>query len=185
MHMPIQVIRAGRKRKSGRRHPSGELARDRGLDVLAIAQAHPDRQGLAKEDRLDQRAGTPMGRLALRRLITPEQLEASRKYAWDARKFQQVYRAPSPNCPSLNIMGGNGEGAPLKLDEIQFRLSAYNAAFEAVSEAGHKAARAVARVAVYDEWLPAGTTLGDLKRGLSALVDYYGLTVRRKSRIGK
>ena len=41
--------------------------------------------------------------------------------------------------------------------------------------------RAVARVAVYDEWIPAGTSIEDLTRGLSVLVKHYGLTVIRKS----
>jgi hypothetical protein len=182
MHATIQVVRVGRKRKSGRRHPNGDLVTDR-IDVMAIAIRHPERQGVKEEDRIDQRAGTPLGRLRLRRVITAEELEAARKYAREARMYQQVIQAPSPNAPSLDLMrGSRGERILPSAAVIQARLESYNDAFEALYKgAGHQAARAVARVAVYDEWVPAGATVDDLIRGLDSLTIHYGLTNSRKS----
>lgn len=184
MHMAVQIVHIGRKRKSGKRHPNGKLIQARDLDVALIASFHPDRQGVPKDQRVDQRAGTPLGRLAIVGHIDAEQLEAARLYARDVRAYQVVIGCPKPNAPSLNPMmaGGMSVPAPLRIEEIQARLKAYNDAFQAVYDAGHKAARAVARVAVYDEWLPIGTNLSDLVRGLKALAEHYGLTNQRRSR---
>jgi hypothetical protein len=183
MHAAVQIIRVGRKRKSGRRHPNGELANARGENVGLIAMRHPERQGLPVEMRIDQAAGTPLGRFKLLGLISDDMLEASKRYARDVRQYLMVFGAPSPNAPSLDLSAGS-RGMPIPLDEgeIGQRLSNYNAAFEAVYDAGHRAARAVARMAVYDERLPEGATLADLTRGLSALAHHYGLTGTRKSR---
>jgi hypothetical protein len=183
MHMPVQIVRVGRKRKSGKRHPAGRLVQPKDLDVAAIAAAHPDRQGLPESKRAFPVAGTPVGRLFLSGQISAQQLEASRRYARDARGYQQIIGSPKPNAPSLNPMTAGGMSAPVAFSEaeIRRRLDGYNAAFEAVYDAGHRAARAVARVAVYEEWLPDGSSLEDLKRGLSALARHYGLTDHRKS----
>jgi hypothetical protein len=182
MHMPVQIVRTGRKRKSGPRRPDGHLVEIK-ENVLAIAMAHPERQCVREADRLDQRAGTRLGRMNLNRQISKVQLIAAEKYAHAARKFQDVYGAPSPNAPSINMTAGDKEHrAPFDRAEVHKRLKAYNDAFEKLyKEAGHKSARAVARVAVYDEWIPAGTSIDDLTRGLSVLVKHYGLTVSRKS----
>lgn len=183
MHATVQFVRVGRKRKAGRRHPNGELAHAKGENVCEIAARHPDRQGLPVAMRVDQAAGSSLGRFSLLGYITADMLEASKRYARDVKQYLQVFGAPSPNAPSLDLASGSrGMSAPLDESEISQRLSNYNAAFEAVYDAGHRAARAVARVAVYDERLPEGTTLGDLTRGLTALAHHYGLTGNRKSR---
>lgn len=183
MHATVQVLRVGRKRKSGRRHPNGELAHAKGENVGLIAMRHPDRQGLPVSLRIDQAAGSPLGRFSLLGYISADMLEASKRYARDVRLYLQVFGAPSPNAPSLDLSAGSrGMPVPLDASEISDRLSRYSAAFEAVYDAGHKAARAVARMAVYDERLPEGSTMDDLKRGLSALAHHYGLTGNRKSR---
>lgn len=186
MHMPIQVVttrnRKGRKRKSGSRYPSGDIVRERGLDIVAIAIRHPDRQGLPEEKRAHQAAESPLGRLCLRGIITSDQLVASRMYARDSRLYQQAIGCPKPDAPSLNPLTAGGRGVvTLAKAEIDRRTKAYNDAFCVVWNAGQKAARAVARTAFYGEWLPAGTTMDDLRRGLSALVKHYGLTVKGKS----
>lgn len=181
--MQVVVIRSrrGRKRKSGQRFPSGDLI-PRDLDVAAIAVAHPDRRGLPEHQRLHQNAGNPLGRLALAGVITDEQLEAARRYARDCRLYQQVIGCPKPDAPSLNPLAAGGRGiVTFGKEEIARRLADYDAAFRAVWASGQRAARAVARMAFYGEWLPLGATLDDLKRGLSALVHHYGLTTRRKS----
>jgi hypothetical protein len=57
--------------------------------------------------------------------------------------------------------------------ECRRRKGRYDAAFAAVIEAGQRAARAVARVAVHGEPCPRGA-LPDLKRGLDALAKHFG-----------
>jgi hypothetical protein len=186
MHMPVQIVRTGRKRKSGRRHPNGDLAHAKGENVGLIAIRHPDRQGLPEGLRLDPFAGTPLGRLHLLGFISPEMLEASKRYGRDVRRYLAIFGAPSPNAPSINMAAGDKEHqAPLGEAEISDRMEAYDKAFAAVYDAGHKAARAVARTAVYDERIPEGATMDDLKRGLSALAHHYGLTGNRKSRTSR
>ena len=179
--MYVQVNRAGRKRKQGiRRHPCGQPV-DVRIDVAAIAASHPDRQGLPKEMRRDEKAATLIGRMKLIGHLTDEQLEAGRRYARDVVRYQQAVGAPKPNAAAINLLGGGGGYIVYSREEVHDRTQRYNAAFEAVNERGHKCARAVARVAVYEEALPAGTELIHLTSGLDALVNHYGLTTRRKS----
>lgn len=176
----VMISKAGRKRKSGNRYPSGDLIPQR-VNVAAIAKFHPERQSLPEADRANEKAGTRLGRMLLRQQITDEQLEGARRYAGDVRRYQVVIGCPSPNAPSLDLHKTSGGHIAFDAAEIRNRTDNYNAAYRAVYDAGHRAARAVARVAVYDEWIPAGTTVEDLLRGLSALVEHYGLTTRRKS----
>ena len=176
----VVITRSGRKRKPGARYPSGDLIPER-INVAKIAAAHPERQSLPEADRGHEQAGSPMGRLLLRGVLTAEQLEAGRRYAAEARRYQRVIGCPSPSAPSLDLLKTSGSMVVFSPSEIKERTENYNAAYKAVYDAGHRAARAVARVAVYDEWIPAGTTVEDLLRGLAALVEHYGLTTRRKS----
>jgi hypothetical protein len=182
MGMRTTIIKVGRKRKAGKRKPCGRLA-DRGENVAEIAQLHPDRQCLPTGLRSHQSAGTPLGRLNLKGHITDEQLEAGRKYARDVRLFQAVYGGPKPFASGIDpgAAGGQVVPIPLQVAEIARRIEAYDGAFKALWAAGQKASRAVARLAVYDEWLPVGVTLEHLQNGLHALVNHYGLTSAVKS----
>lgn len=146
-----------------------------------IASAHPDRQGVVESKRHSQLAGTPLGRMVLGGKLDPEHMEAARRYAIDVRRFQVAIRAPSPNVPAIAIGVVRGAPDPLSAAEIARRREAYDAAFEALELAGHRKARCVARVAVYDEGIPDGCDFDDLKAGLSTLVDHYGLTTKGKS----
>jgi hypothetical protein len=176
------IIRVGRKRKSGKRKPSGDLSLPRDLDVVAIAVAHPDRRGLPPSQRTHQNAESPLGRLNLARVISDEQLEAGRRYARDCQRYHQVIGCPSPNAAALDMSRTGGRSVvTFSPQEITDRRETYDAAFRAVWNTGARAARAVARMAFYGETLPRGTTMDDLIRGLSALVHHYGLTTRRKS----
>jgi hypothetical protein len=180
--MRTLVIKTGRKRKSGRRKPCGRLAQT-GENVLLIAQLHPERQGLPESMRSHQNAGTPLGRLNLKGHITDEELEAGRKYARDVRLFMGVYAGPNPFASGIDpgAAGGQVIPIPLQVEEIKRRIDAYDAAFAALFAVGQKAARTVARLAIYEEWLPMDGTLEHLQRGLHALVNHYGLTATAKS----
>jgi hypothetical protein len=176
------LSRAGRKRKSGQRQAKGRLIVARDLDIIGLAINHPERQGLPMSVRHDQRAGWPLGRLCLARIITDEQLEAARLYARDCQRYQQAIGCPAPNAAALDMARTGGRSLViLSPQEIHLRKETYDAAFQAVWDSGQRCARVVARMAFYGEHLPAGSSMADLIRGLSALVHHYGLTTRRKS----
>jgi hypothetical protein len=171
--------RRGRKRLSGARHPGGELVRVK-VDYRALAAQQPHRRWLPEPVRLDQKADTPFGALNLINVITDAQYEAGQRYAYIVGQYRASIGTPS-------IMSGSGKGYPCAPEicrrpppgaaiecECRKRKERYDAAVAAVFEAGQKAARAVARVAVHGEPCPRGG-LADLKRGLSALVKHFGL----------
>ncbi len=178
-------MRAGRKRLAGPRYRSGDPI-VRGIDVQAIAMAHPERRALPARLRADERAGTPLGRLVLMAYITAEQAEAARLYANTVRRFQEVYCAPNPNPRSLGDMASTGQGrSPVSFseDEVARRTSDYSDAWAAIWQAGYAAQICVNRVAVYDQCIPLRFGLADLCTGLRVLADFYGLTNKRKSRV--
>lgn len=190
--MNFQISRAGRKRKMGiRRHPGGQPV-DEKINVAAICIAHPERQGLPQDKRLDMHAGTFLGRLMLQGLLSEEQVEGIRRFAQAARKLQQAIGAPSPNAPAMNLLGGSGGFLILSPEEVEDRQRAYDDAFCALNRQdhiaedgstvpGHKVLRAVSRVGIYGEGLPDGCTFRHLSTGATVLVQHYGLTTRRKS----
>jgi hypothetical protein len=170
--------RRGRPPKAGERYASGRLRPD---DPRIVALAQPHRRG--EKFRLDQRAETPLGGLNIVGQLTDEQYEAGRQYAGVVGRYRVVIGAPraSPSSAGILVADGLGGGAPpLSIDEAERRKREYEAAYEALWDAGQRAAKAVARVAVYGEaWLPG--MLSELRTGLSALAAHFRLTHARKS----
>ena len=170
------MARRGRKRKIGFRHPGGELVRVR-LDVRGLATLQPHRVWLPQEKRLDQKAGSPLGCLNLLGVLTDAQYLAGVRYAVAVGKYRAVIETPRAtsgagrgyDCPG-DLRCGRDPGESC---ECARRKERYDAAFAAVIEAGQRAARAVARVAVHGEQCPRGA-LADLKRGLDALAQHLG-----------
>jgi hypothetical protein len=173
------MVRRGRKRKIGLRHPGGELVRPR-FDVRSLATLQPHRVWLPEEKRMDQKAASPLGCLNLLGVLTDVQYLAGVRYAVVVGKYRAVIETPRAtagagrgyDCPG-DLKCGR-EGAPC---ECRRRKERYDAAFVAVLEAGQRAARAVARVAVHGEQCPRGA-LADLKRGLDALAKHFGGAAR-------
>jgi hypothetical protein len=169
------MARRGRKRKIGIRHPGGELVRLR-FDVRGLATLQPHRVWLPEEKRMDQKAASPLGCLNLLGVLTDAQYLAGVRYAVVVGKYRAVIETPRAtagagrgyDCPGdLNCGRDAGERC-----ECRHRKERYDAAFAAVIEAGQRAARAVARVAVHGEQCPRGA-LPDLKRGLDALAKHF------------
>jgi hypothetical protein len=170
------MARRGRKRKIGLRHPGGGLVREP-FDLRGLSGLQPHRVWLPEEQRLDQKAASPLGCLNLLGVLSDAQYLAGVRYAVVVGRYRAVIETPratagagrgydcsgDPNC------GSNGS-APC---ECRRRKERYDAAFAAVIEAGQRAARAVARVAVHGEQCPRGA-LPDLKRGLDALAKHFG-----------
>jgi hypothetical protein len=169
------MARSGRKRKIGLRHPGGALVRPQ-CDVQSLATLQPHRVWLPEEKRMDQRAASPFGCLNLLGVLTDAQYLAGMRYAVVVGKYRAVIETPRAtagagrgyDCPG-DLKCGRDPGEHC---ECRHRKERYDAAFAAVIEAGQRAARAVARVAVHGEQCPRGA-LPDLKRGLDALAKHF------------
>jgi hypothetical protein len=170
------MARRGRKRKNGLRHPGGDLVRVQ-FDLRAFSGLQPHRVWLPQEQRLDQKAASPLGCLNLLGVLSDAQYLAGVRYAVVVGQYRAVIETPRAtagagrgyDCAGDRNCGNDGT-APC---ECRRRKERYDAAFAAVIEAGQRAARAVARVAVHGEQCPRGA-LPDLKRGLDALAMHFG-----------
>jgi hypothetical protein len=185
----LVVVRKGRPRKPGHRHPCGQLidpskaevteAEKAFAKVIAIHQPH--RRDVPESQRHDAKAGTVLGRLELGGKITREQFLAGEWYAGVVRRYRQVIMAP--NCNPGSISGATivGSGGPVHIEdeEAQRRKSVYDAAFELLDRIGQRVAKAVAHTAVHDR--PAGDGLNLLLIGLEALAVHRGLTKPKNS----
>jgi hypothetical protein len=169
------MARRGRKRKIGIRHPGGTLVQPR-FDVRDLATLQPHRVWLPEEKRMDQKAASPLGCLNLLGVLTDQQYLAGVRYAVVVGKYRAVIETPRAtsgagrgyDCPG-DLSCGREPGGRC---ECRHRKARYDAAFAAVIEAGQRAARAVARVAVHGEQCPRGA-LADLERGLDALARHF------------
>lgn len=170
------MARTGRRR-SVRIHPSNREVK---IDYRALASQQPHRRWLPEKVRLDQKADSVLGCLNLINVISDDQHEAGQRYARIVGQYQASIGTPT-------ALSGNGKGYICKpmhcmrppagvetICECRRRKEHYDAAFAAVIEGGQKAAKVVARVAVWNEPYPRGQ-LGDLKRGLSALAKHFGI----------
>lgn len=173
--------RPGRKRKAGRRHPGGELVRDKQPDDRIRMSRQPHRRGLAPELRGAEQAESPLGRLALRGVIDEDQLIACEHYAVLVGQYRSTIEAP-------RTTGGSGRGVecePLLCRAYPENCSCakrrdrYMRAYEALAEVGRAALMAVNRVAVQHEEL-APSQLVYLEQGSDALARHFGLTGRRR-----
>ncbi|HEY6256978.1 MAG TPA: hypothetical protein VIY51_14420 [Xanthobacteraceae bacterium] len=175
------MTRRGRKRKFAPRHPGGDLVR-REPQVICLAMLQPHRVWLPEEKRMDQKAASPLGCLNLLGVLSDAQYLGGLRYAVVVGKYRAVIETPRAvsgagrgyDCPG-DLKCGREPGNPC---ECRRRKERYDAAFAAVLEAGQRAARAVARVAVHGEACPRGA-LADLKRGLDALAKHFGGAGRR------
>lgn len=178
--MTMLAIR-GRKRKSGRRHPNGDLAERRPNDRLLVA-LQPHRVWLPKDHRLSDLAENPLGCYQLTKVIDPEQAEAGRLYAVAVGRLRASIETPRG-------MTGSGRGYDCNADlcadpswscECRARMKRYNELYEALAGAGRKAMMVVNRVAVRQQHCMIGEREA-LRAGLDALVHKLGLTGQRKS----
>jgi hypothetical protein len=169
------MARLGRRRKVGPRHPSGDLVRPQ-FDMRGLAALQPHRVWLPEEKRMDQKAASPLGCLNLLGVLTDAQYLAGVRYAVVVGQYRAVIETPRATAGSgrgYDCAGDLRCGRDREPCECARRKERYDAAFAAVIEAGQRAARAVARVAVHGEQCPRGA-LADLKRGLDALAKHFG-----------
>lgn len=151
----------GRKRKSGRRHPSGKLVqpgkaetqREVTATVLEARQRH---FGVSEREAKDERLGTALGRLAFSGIITPGQYAAGELFAETIARHRAVVGIPMAQPRSVTSLlinegifgGGGAEYDPEIIERIR-----------------KEAASALMALRDADRDMPAGT-----KRGPSLLV---------------
>lgn len=168
----MELVVVGRKRKR-RMYPDREPANDPAWRETAN---QPHRAWLPLDMRLSEKAATPLGGLNLIGVITDEQYEAGCRYADVVGKYRG-----SIETPREGHSAGKGYRCLGELNcedcECRRRKNAYDAAFEALADAGQKAARVVSRVAIYEETC---RDIESLRRGLSALERHFGLTDRKR-----
>lgn len=175
-------IMVGRPRKIGKRQPNGQLARVY-INPREQVASQPHRRNVAKKFRQWPEAGSAFGRLMIRGTITPAQYEAGIMFTELVAAFCAVYDIPSPHPHGIDLSRvgvSRGQEMPPHVAEAIKRR--YNDAFDACSEAGNKAQRAVKDHAVRD--VPVGDfeTLALLKKGLDKLVVHFALDPRKQIR---
>jgi len=176
----VTLNRKGRKRKSGRREPSGR-ARRAPVDYRAMAAKNPDRRGLPEALRTHERAGSALGRLNLKKRISDNEYEAGQRYSVIVGAYRAMIGVPG------HLSGGGwgfdcgGFGCPDNPDACicLARKNRYDAAYCTIRT--HAAHMAVNAVAIHDHDIPPDE-LVHLRVGLSALARHFGLTAKGKSR---
>lgn len=201
------MSRAGRKRKSGSRHPSGQLKKANQHEPDSVRTSRqPHRRALKRElragganevdaDKISagEEAESPIGRLWASGLLKQsgdsdsqaarDRYDAGSMYAQIVGSYRSVIMAP-------NSGGGSGRGfdclellctlAPENC-ECAHRKARYDRAFEALTRLSRRALLAVNAVAVHRQAID-GEELVYLVSGLQELRRVFGLTARRKSK---
>lgn len=181
----------GRKRKPGKRYPSGkrmpkELQREAVSTALDARQRH---YGVTGRQARDRRLGTVLGRLVFRKVITPEQYQAGEQFAALVHRHHIVLGLPLPEPRSVaglldreGIFGGSSpDPDPLLVDRLRRRYAAATAALDRCDRdqrcsAGLKPSRLVRDTACLEEDLQwNGTGLDRLRAGLDALAELFGI----------
>jgi hypothetical protein len=122
-------VAKGRKRKSGKRHPSGKLVQPSGAEtqrevMATVLEARQRHYGVTAKQARDERLGTALGRLAFTASITAEQYAAGQKYAEIYHRHHAVMGWPLPFPASVTALLASdgvlgGVGAPPSRELIE------------------------------------------------------------------
>jgi hypothetical protein len=183
----LVVVRKGRPRKPGYRHPCGQLIDPSKAEVTeaekalakVIAIRQPHRQSVPESLRHDAKAENVLGRLQLGGKITKDEYDAGKWWAVTVRRYLQSIEGPSPNPSSIAGVGTGGGRAHIDEDEAIRRKSVYDQGIFVLFEKGQKFAKATNQTAVYDR-TPDARQLFYLQEGLHALSIHKGLTKDEK-----
>lgn len=186
----------GRKRKTGRRHPSGKLVQPSGAEtqrqvMATVLEARQRHYGVTAKQARDERLGTALGRLAFREVITAEQYAAGQKYAEIYHRHHAVMGWPMPFPASVTaflasdgVLGG--VGAPPSRELMEKVRRHFGAVLDVLDQCDRKRLDAPGkapsvlayRLVCLDEdtggWPRADLT--NLALVLDALADLFGIT---------
>lgn len=139
---------------------------------------------MKKEDRLDPKAESALGRLSLARVITPAQYDAGAMYVKIVGEWRSVIGSPKATAGSgrgSECWIASSSGACLVVDcPCERKQKRYTRAFRLLTDTGREALMAVNRVAVHGEEI-GEEEIANLVLGLDALAKHFGLTDERKS----
>lgn len=185
----------GRKRKAGRRHPSGKLVQPGAVEtqreaMATVLEARQRHYGVTARQARDERLGTALGRLALGQVITAEQYAAGQKYGEVYHRHHAVMGWPMPFPASVTALLASdgvlgGTSAPPSRELVEKVRRHYCAVLDVLGQcdrdrmdAPGKAPSVLAyRLVCLDEdaggWPQADLT--NLALVLDALADLFGI----------
>jgi hypothetical protein len=166
--------RRGRHRKSGTRKPSGDIVQEKPISPQDVARLQPHRRDAPLDMKDSALAETPFGTLYLIGALSGEEYYSGVRFARIVRRYWAVICAPKPDANSIaGAMEPKRGGA--EIEDAAERKADYDAAFEALGQAGHTSKLTVSRVAVHGEPIPH-KGFGALVRGLRTLREFFELT---------
>ncbi len=178
-------IMVGRPRKIGKRERNGRIARTYENPKAQVA-AQPHRQSVPKQFREWPEAESEFGRLLIRGGITKSQYDAGMLFTELCVATCAAYEAASPHPHAIDLTRvGVSVGKGMPSEKAKAIIARYNKAFEACMEAGRPALRAVKDHVVLDKPVGDFDSLTALSRGLSKLIDHFGLDARLKLARGR
>ncbi len=164
--MQVVRIKLGRKRRNGKRKPSGDLILDK-LSREIVAAGMPHRSKLPKELQTDEKAESSLGRMRLRGQITELQFTAGERWRGVVGSYLATIGPP-------RALAGRGYGQEMDDEEAERRKRECFEGIEAIKVAGADAIKAINRVVLEDcdcPWMWKTPLIW----GLVELVKHFGL----------
>ena len=192
--------RKAHNRKDGAREPNGRLSRQpterKVRDAADVEATEWDTMGQALMARnrvhgvepanlKDQMAGSAVGRMCLKGLITRTQFDASQSYLSEREEYHQYIQVPrQPGAVDLNATKGQSVAAEnvARVKQVTAAADATDRAIMAAQiEIGNMGNLFGALNAVLVMDVELDHLVGDLRTALNALARRYGLTGRAKA----
>lgn len=180
------MAKRGRNRKSGSRHACGKLVQarpeERADKVRAVGINARQRQfGLTEAQASSEHAGTVLGRLWLRHIITEEMRDAGYRYWSRVRAYRKAIRVRGVSSGGDLERGAGHEGdadpTPEEIADYEAAIERHRQYRDALLNAGMLCLLVVDAVVLEGKDMPSHR--GDLMAGLKALVDVRA--ARRKA----
>lgn len=151
------------------------------MQAISTVLEYRRRAGVAEQDLRRSEAGYELGRLYLRKVVTPRQHEAGVQYAGLVADYQRQlgFPAPYPSAMDVNSVRGQTLGEEPEAARIRRTANQYMRSQTVLSEAGKDGFQAVTQMCVYDQSL---SDIAPLKRGLDVLASFFGIPVDIEAR---
>lgn len=175
----------GRRKSLAQREPNGRIQRDPAIPPASEVRRLRD---AALSGMRDPTWGTELGRLYLVGKITASMFAAGKRWAELATKYSQALCSPAPDPKALCLDRSGGESPDP--DSYEGRkearrheraVTSFLDAHAALKTASALSERLVRSICERDELLPGYESLLSLKRGLTELAGFWGLTDSSKS----
>lgn len=182
----------GRKRKAGKRYPSGKRTKQQlEMDAMSVAiDARRRHFGVTAKQAKDERLGTALGRLAFRELISEKQYQAGVAFDELYHRHQTLMGMPSPSPRSVagllineGIFGSSPSEPVLEvIEKVKRRFAAATFALDACDREHRMAVGRRPTLLVYcvicsdeDAMHWPEEDIGNLRVALNALVRVFRL----------